>query len=774
MNKRAFHAQRPLVVIACLFGVGVFIGGRWQGPVLWLPLCGAALSLLAAVCHKGFRVFACALAALFLGLLIASGAAYPLRPPAGEYLIQGKVAGLTERREPDGRTRGRLVDVVATDDNDRTYQITRVYWTYYTDKDAPMPVDGQQVSLRGRLYIPSGQLNPYGFDFSGYLLQQGISMGLSGAKELALTPPDQKEPASFWLRARIGLSKALDDLLKEDAGLSKALLLGERDDLADETTGAFRASGIAHILAVSGLHVSILSLWLLYLLRLLRVSPRARFVLMALTLLAYCRLLDFSAPVVRAAVLSVLMLGARLLFRRSDPLTSLSIAFILILTFRPLDLFSLGFQLSFMAVLGIFTLGDWLWRKWQLIREHRHALRRLDAPVMALQTTLAATAFTAPLSMVSFHQISIVGLIISPVACVIVGLLMPYGLMVLILGMLRVPYAEIIAWPVRWMSQALIKLASISASFPYGLLRTAAPALFVVLAMYLLLLMLSRYTMLKWRFRLLLPALVAVPAIAMALTAPHPPVRYMQLNAGNADAAIIEDGRSTYIIDAAEHGGDLASYLLSRGEQVEKLFITHLHMDHIGGLKQLLERGVPIQTLVLPYGALDVQIDPESAKLLDLAREKGIAVEYWAQGDSLASGRVSMRVLWPVRDRLYPGMDANNGSMAMLWQLDGVSLLTTGDLSGDYEKYASAPAQVLKVAHHGSGSSSSSAFLDAVRPQVALLSISGTQIGRISKAMARIQDAGCIIYETKDKGALMLSFSNGQISVEQFGKGGAK
>ena len=144
-----------------------------------------------------------------------------------------------------------------------------------------------------------------------------------------------------------------------------------------------------------------------------------------------------------------------------------------------------------------------------------------------------------------------------------------------------------------------------------------------------------------------------------------------------------------------------------------------------------------------PHGAMDAKVDPQSIQLLDLARGKGIPVHFWAQGDGLTAGRHSAQVLWPVRDRLYPGMDANHGSLSMLWQLDGVSLLTTGDLSGDYEAYAAAPAQVLKVAHHGSGSSSSQRFLDAVRPQVALLSISEPQLSRVGKALARMERADC-------------------------------
>ena len=152
----------------------------------------------------------------------------------------------------------------------------------------------------------------------------------------------------------------------------------------------------------------------------------------------------------------------------------------LILLLRPLDLFNLGFQLSFLAVLGIFTLGDWLQRRWALWREGRRQSRLLDSMVKALAATLAASAFTAPLSMVSFHHLPVIGLIISPIACALVGVLMPYGLVLLAAGALHVPMAETLAVPARWLSQLLTRLAAASASLPYGLLRTAAPTVLII------------------------------------------------------------------------------------------------------------------------------------------------------------------------------------------------------------------------------------------------------------------------------------------------------
>lgn len=776
MSRRAFHVQRPLVCAALFFGAGIAIGILWQRPLSLLPWAGLLLSALTAwFLHRMGRhlLWAASCFLLCVGMLLAIPAAHPVPPPRGEYTVHARAEGMPERRVPDGRAKVILRDVRLQDASGSAYRLSGAYLTYYPDREDALPQDGQQVQLRSRLYWPSPQQNPYGFNFRRYLLQQDIQVGLSGAKELVMTPADQEGPASPWLRLRLWIVERLDLLLYQHAPLAKALLIGQRAALPEEVSADFRQTGIAHVLSVSGLHVGILAMVLLALFKRLRMSAPLQFALLCLFLLAYCRLLDFAAPVLRASVLALFLSFGRLVHRRSDPLTSLAAAFMLILAFRPMDLFQVGFQLSFLAVLGILTLGDRLQAAYLRWREgHAPRWRHLDKAAYAMGTTLSATLFTAPLVMRVFHYVSPVGLLFSPLVCVVIGLVMSYALALLPLSLVSLAAARFLAAPLRLVIALLLQLTEWTASLSWASLRTAAPPLLLILALLLGLLLMTRYSRLKLRWRVLAALALLLPAVGLTALGQDGALRYTQLSMGNADAAVIEDGRRTYVIDTGQYGGDLSSYLLSRGRQVDKLYITHLHYDHIGGLEYLLNDGVPIRQILLPEGAEKAKVDGRCLGLLQLAREQGIPVDTLAAGDALEEGRVQMQVCWPVSGQLREGGDPNRGSLAMLWDLDGVRLLTTGDLTRQHEQQAAVSAQVLKVAHHGSKGSNAQAFLEMVQPEHALLSASELQLPRMGDLLERLAAMGCESHITATGGALTLRCSDGRLKIDSYLKGG--
>ncbi|NCB36405.1 MAG: ComEC family competence protein, partial [Clostridia bacterium] len=426
MSQRAFYIQRPLVCLALSFALGTFAGGYGMGLSFVLPAAGLTSSVLLVVfllsSRKPLLLGLCFLL-FFSGMARAQAAVNPVLPPEGKYHISAAVAGLAERREDDGRVKALLRDVEIEDEQAKRYHIKSAYWTYYPSKDAPLPLDGQRINMTASVYHPLGRQNPQGFNFRLYLLQRGITLGVSGAKDLMLTPVDQKIPSDPWLRARIWLGDLYDKAIGEGSELIRALLWGDRGGLGDEVEGSFRATGITHVLSVSGLHVSILAGALLYLLAAAGMPPRRRFIVVVAALALYCRLLNFEAPVLRSAVMSAVLLGARLYDERSDPLTSLSVAMMVILAWRPLDLFHVGFQLSFLAVLGMFTLGDRLNDMYGKVMRHRKRNCHADKSVAALQATVSATAFTAPVMINTFHGFSLIGILFSPIACLIIGIL---------------------------------------------------------------------------------------------------------------------------------------------------------------------------------------------------------------------------------------------------------------------------------------------------------------------------------------------------------------
>lgn len=757
--------QRPLVALALVYGLGIMAGALGDGMSPGLRLAGLFCSLSALLFlrqTRGWRYAAIACSFFFLGLLLSGLAAHPVLPEAGSYQVSAYVSGKSEIRAEDGRVKAQLRDVSLLDEQGESHQVSGAYWTYYPLEGSPQPEDGQRVEFTGRLYHPQGQVNPYGFDFRLYLLQRGIPVGISGGADLLL---NTGQP-SLWYTVRRSISARLDGLFGAEGSLAKTLLIGDKDSLTEEVVADFRDAGIAHVLAVSGLHVSLLMSMVYLLLRRFHLSPVALFSVISALLLLYCRILDFTPSVVRASILTCMYLAGKCLRRRTDPLTALSAAFLLILLVRPLDLFSIGFQLSFLAVLGIFTLGDainaWLNKKSLFTRMPGW----LKTAVQAYTITISASLMTAVPIVNAFQRYSLIGLLIGPLACLLIGWLMAGYILTLLLSLVYPPMASLAAWFPIVLAQIYQAGVSLAARTPGAVMTMRDFPWYAALLIFALLLLCTRYVLLKPGIKFILSGAILAFTVTLTLMPSTDAVRYIQLSAGNADSAVLRDGQQTWVIDTGEHGGELSNYLLSQGLKVDRLFITHLHADHVGGLRQLLDNQVVVQEILLPFGAREARIPDKSLDLLHEAEALGIPVRELGAGDILHSGRVSAQVLWPRKGALYPGQEPNDGSLVLLLDISGVSLLNAGDLSGNYAEYALREAQILKSAHHGSEPDNELDTLKLVSPQLALISASAVNPGRNLPAELQFRAIGCLPLVTGKTGAVTLTAGKDRIQIE--------
>jgi competence protein ComEC len=193
--------------------------------------------------------------------------------------------------------------------------------------------------------------------------------------------------------------------------------------------------------------------------------------------------------------------------------------------------------------------------------------------------------------------------------------------------------------------------------------------------------------------------------------------------------------------------------------------LTHLHADHAMGLRALREDRIPIRVIYLPSGAKEAAVHPDVLALLEELAAEGTEIRFLSAGDTLPLPSGALEVLWPEKGRTRPGQDANMYSLTARLTLKGTSLLHTGDLDGRYEMYAAAPSDLLKVAHHGSQSSSSEAFLASVRPQTALLSCGDAE--RKARFRERL-DPETALFATPVHGLLTVRFEEGGYTVNTF------
>ena len=757
--------RRPLVWCACAAGLGTLAGMHLPGVWLFLPLSAAVLLLLCIPLLRRGKVQLLVVAAAVLALFCFRTALMfdaPL-PVEGEWIAEGTVLQTPHIRQNGRHVSVHLRDVTLHSEDGTAENLDGLYWTAYVGEEYALPEPGSRVEVKGRLYHPSGQRNPYGFDFSLYLRQNRLSAGLYNDGKFEIRQQAGINIRAFLVRLRYGLMARLDAAFGGNSALPKALLLGEREALSEKDREAFARVGIAHILAVSGLHVSLLAAAIDLMARRI-LSVRRRLWLLGVFLLLYSFLLDLRAPVVRASILTFTYLFVRTRGRSSDALSTLSLAFMAILLLFPADLMAAGFQLSFSAALGIVLLG--------------RPVRRLTTRIFGRKagaltaSTLSAVAGTALPSIQTFHCLSVAGLVFSPVVCALLAYLLPLCMIVLALSFIWPEAARWLALPLGTAMSAMTEGVSAAAMWPY--MSVNCPMIpypfypLIIAAIWLF----SAYAPsgAKGKRRVLILAALLVIGTGVHLFTLDNGVIYIQMDADSADCAVIQDGRHTTVIDCGEDGRDLSTYLLATGRAADRLVLTHLHTDHCMGAQALMDNRIPVGELVLPEDAEKMAVSEEALALLEQLKSYCGAVRTVSAGDSWETGRTGAEVLWPEKSRTRPGSDPNDYCLCLRYTLRDTVFLLMSDLSGIYEPYICEPADILKVSHHGSQSGTSASFLAETAPRAAVISTAGTARAAQpdSPVQVRIRDAGADVFTTADCGAVRVEALASGFRVTRF------
>jgi len=735
------------------FACGILLG---SGISSWYPILAAlAAAIAAAVLLRGrLRYAAGMMIVLCLGALSGWHAWHPALPAEETCIVRGTVCQSVEWEAKTSQVQTVLCDVTLDGG-----KCADAYWTYYLAEGETPPAwlkPGVQVEFTARVYHPSGQDNPGGFDFKEYLMQRGIGVGVYGADNLSRI----SEGFSFrgWAAAcRYDLSMRLMAVMGEEAGAyAAAMLLGTRDFIPSSDRAAFNELGIAHILAVSGFHVGVLAGMLTLLMRPLALGRRMQIVLETIVLTSYCLLTGGNVPVIRASGLLLWRHFTRLRHHQVLPLHTLCVTALVQLIVNPTLLTGPSFQLTYGAMLGLTLVYPRL-KRWHVFR-HAAAQKLWDA----FAATLAAQIGILWPQLYWFGKLPLLSLVLN------------MGVMAYAGGLIVLYWVTLVSLPVPGLC-GLLGGCSAAATAPMlavvrGLGRLEVVSLWTRQADALtfigwLLLLAGTSALLsgrraKYRWKTTLAGSVLVALILLPL--PEHAVAYTQFSVGNADAAILQDRDMTVVIDTGEDGQAIANYLHQRRQSVELLLITHLHSDHAGGIAGLLEAGIPVEVCCIPSEAETPQIDPEMLPLLQALEDTGTEIRYLHRGSTVELPSGSFQVLWPEAGWTTSLHDANDACMVLYGQVGGVTMLLTADLTGTYAHYTALPADILKVSHHGSKADTTEAFLSAVSPQLLLLSNANQAREAHMTALA-----GPIpLYSTQACGAVTITFAgNGEFAV---------
>lgn len=756
--------------VACLLAV-YWLPARW---LVWVALGVACLAAaLTALWRRGRRGkvplerrLGCAGLGLALGLLWCWGYDALQRSPARA------VEGRYDRLEAV------LCDYpLATDYGHRV--------------DAWALVDGQRIKTRFYLYGDLPELEP-GDKIAGAFSLRRADQSADGtlrldlqAKGILLTgsgrvqaTADGGSPLRF-LPVRLGrrISARLAALIPANAaGLPRAMLTADRSGLSQAEQSAMSLAGASHVLAVSGLHVSMLMgvLWLL--------TGRGKWnAILNLLLLGFFVLMTGASPsVVRAAWMLVPVLLAPLVQEEHDPPSALALAALVLLLGNPWVVADLSFQLSFAAVAGLLLVTPRLQNYFTSLPRVRRALRwagltglplglrnmllrflrRLIRGFFAgISATLGALIFTTPIAAAVFGSVPVYGVLTNLLVLFPAALCLSGSLLVLGLGLLSTTLGSLSGAALAWIVRLIIWVCRTVSRLPGSQLYLNGYGLGFLFFCYCILLLAA---LLRER-RLGLPLCSMLAALCIAvglqsLEARAASFTLCALDVGQGQCVCARTDAYTALIDCGGSGGeragsDAAAWLLEHGaSRVDALVLTHYDWDHVSGAATLLAL-LPVETVYLP----DVDGDPENRATVEAAAlAAGAELCYVRENQTIPFPGGQMQLFAPVSDRTD-----NAACVCVLYSVGAYDMLVTGDLdkSAEYvllDQNALPPVELYVAGHHGSASSSSAALLERIQPDTVFISVGqNNSYGLPAQAtLERLLACGAAVYRTDESGNL--------------------
>lgn len=617
---------------------------------------------------------------------------------------------------------------------------------------------GDVVDAVARVEYPRGVRNPGGFDERLYLLSQGAQ--LKAYADSAQVTGHRASFAVAMVKARQYISQTADRVFEADvAPIAKGLLLGDKRALDDETYTAFKDTGMAHVLAVSGLHAGILITAVYFFFRLLRMGRTPRLAATLLFIAAYAFVTGLSPSILRASVMAATLLLHRHFGRQADALNGLALAFIAALLISPLDLFMAGFQLSFGAVLGMLTLG-WQLQRWFVRKKLPRPLSWLGGAVSA---SAGATAGTLPILAASFNRVTFFSMLLNVFLIPLASAIIVLVFICTLLGLIFAPAAAALAYMPMVLIRLMMTIIHWAADMPFMAVNAASPPWYAVIAWFVLLFVASKYMLVKVRLKAVLGVAVSALVLAVMLLARPAGMYIVFLDVGQGDAAFVRTVQGgEYFIDGGrpQSAKELVDFTIRSGISPEAAFVSHTDGDHFSGIVALYRAGLlgkvycSYQEEATVRGAMpEAEVVPLSAGDVVLLDDATRAV-----------------VLYPYKDT--DAQSVNEASLVVRVEYNGHTALFTGDIGGQTETAvltAAGPVDIYKAAHHGSKYSSYRLPLSALMPRYSVVSAGTNSFGHPHEwALSNLMNYSGEVIVTRNDCAIEF-YVNEDIKVNTFG-----
>lgn len=639
------------------------------------------------------------------------------------------------------------------------------------------------IYFTGNIEKPKSAVNPGGFNYKRYLAGLGVSgtvylrnssdVGLSGFK------------GGGWLH-KLGFSiknyvlKIIEfSLDKNQAGLLSGMIIGYKDGLDENAYNAFSKAGLTHIMVASGMNVAFIILPLTYILKKMRIGRSATSILIIAVLILFVFVAGFSASVVRAVIMGIIILVGKLVMRETDIFTSISAAAIILLSINPYTLFDIGFQLSFSATISLVMF----YPKIKECIDYKYIPNIISDTLAA---TIAAQIGVVPITLYYFNNLSTISILSNLLVVPVVQIITIIGFVMVFAGIVNIHLAVLIGYINNTFLSFVLFITENTAKLPYASLKLPTPPFWQIVLYYIAVIYIFKWRHLikdKKGFKYVKYICIALTILIIAIKNLVPkPLEITFLDVGQGDSTFIRTAHGTKIfIDGGGRSAGSKStfdvgeavvvpYILDKGtKKIDIVIATHGHSDHTEGLEAVLKE-MSVGMLIVP------DTDGKGLeKLIKLCSQKKINVVECKKGDIIRLDKDTVfNVLSPMKfeQDVLSQQSLNDSSLVLKLKYKNFKALFQGDAEASIEQRMleqglDLSADILKVGHHGSYSSTSEEFVKQSNFKYAVISVGKNNFGHPSQFVVdRLTESGVLPFRTDESGAVIATSYGEGISIK--------
>lgn len=612
---------------------------------------------------------------------------------------------------------------------------------YINKKNKKLLEYGDLIEIKGEYSAPEVARNYKGFDYSQYLKTLNI-YGTIKVEESKIINKNQLSPILISINniKEKMIDNANRNMPKRTANLLLGILIGERDNIQEDIIESFRTANLSHILAVSGAHTSYIILGITYLISKSKTPKRIGYIITIINLLIFIIITGASYSVVRACIMAIVVIGAKICYRKENFFTSICISLIIILIQNPFAINDIGLKLSFMGTAGIVIFN-------KSITNFFIKLKIKQKIAEALSVTFSAQLMIMPIIILNFNTISLTFFISNILASPLLGIIIIFGFISIFISSILNPISKVLFLILHIFLELLILVSKVTEKIPGSSILVKTPNILFAIVYYILILFFNYFFVIKQNptrrfhkkiikiitiknikngFKVIAVVFLIMLLLTRIVRIINPTLKIYFIDVGQGDSTLIVTPKNKKIlIDGGEGKTNvLFQYLLDRRiNKIDYIIISHFDSDHCNGLIEIIEK-MRVENIVMSKQSKESE---EYKKNLEIIKQKNIKVSsVKAEDKIIIEKNLYTKILNPAEK--FEFQDLNNNAIVAKLVYKNFSMLFTGDIEKAEENLAKKyknelKSTILKVAHHGSKTSTSEEFLKYVEPQIALIGV---------------------------------------------------